>query len=132
MRLDLSDDRRIRVEPLLPMINVVFLLLVFFLIAARIAPPEPLEVSLPEAEGRQPAEAPTLWLDAAGQPAFGDARGHEALAAFSAACAACRAGERPEVVLRADGRAPAVAVARLLADLSAAGAGTVAIATTAP
>lgn len=39
------------VENVISMINVVFLLLVFFLITARITPPLPVEINPPEAKG---------------------------------------------------------------------------------
>ncbi|MFY0617495.1 ExbD/TolR family protein [Shimia sp.] len=44
-----SNDRKPRAESIVPMINVVFLLLIFFLMTAQIAPPDPFDVSLPTA-----------------------------------------------------------------------------------
>ncbi len=40
-----DDTPRRGGDNLLPMINVVFLLLIFFLISAEMTPPEPFEVS---------------------------------------------------------------------------------------
>ena len=42
-----DDTPRRGGDNLLPMINVVFLLLIFFLISAEMTPPEPFEVSSP-------------------------------------------------------------------------------------
>ncbi|WP_322867174.1 biopolymer transporter ExbD [Aquicoccus sp. G2-2] len=47
--------RRPRGEAILPMINVVFLLLIFFLMTAELAPPEPVAVA-----PRKPSVV--LWL----------------------------------------------------------------------
>lgn len=95
------------------MINVVFLLLIFFLMVAQIAPPDPLPVTPPEA-GSPPAppEARVLWIDAGGQIAQGDLRGAAALAAVG--------GPGP-VLLRADAALPAARLAPILRDLGALG-----------
>lgn len=45
-----SPPRRLRTINLIPLINVVFLLLTFFLVAGTIAPRLPLSVEFPEAE----------------------------------------------------------------------------------
>jgi len=42
----LSNRRTSRTEPTLPLINVVFLMLIFFLVAAQVARPLPSEVTL--------------------------------------------------------------------------------------
>lgn len=47
----LRDPRRQAQEAIVPMINVAFLLLIFFLMAAVLSPPDPVEVKLPTAEG---------------------------------------------------------------------------------
>lgn len=44
--------RRPRAESIVPMINVVFLLLIFFLMTAQIAPPDPFEVAPPNCARR--------------------------------------------------------------------------------
>ena len=78
-----------RAEAIVPMINVVFLLLIFFLMTATIAPPDPLDVVPPEA-GADPAN-PTervLHLGAEGAMAYGAERGEAALAAAIAGGAA--------------------------------------------
>jgi biopolymer transport protein ExbD len=97
------------------MVNVVFLLLVFFLMTATIAPPAPVEVTPPEGRGpAAAAAADALWLAADGTVAFGELRG-------SVAVAAAAASGGP-VELRADAGASPADLARLLAALAAAGA----------
>jgi biopolymer transport protein ExbD len=48
-RLDLSPpaSRRPDIEPVLPLINVVFLLLIFFMVAGRMAPSLPADITPP-------------------------------------------------------------------------------------
>ena len=41
-------------ENIVPMINVVFLLLVFFVMTAQIAPPDPFDIAPPEAGDAPP------------------------------------------------------------------------------
>ena len=107
-----------RAEAIVPMINVVFLLLIFFLMTATIAPPDPLDVVPPEA-GADPAN-PTervLHLGAEGAMAYGTERGEAALAA---AIAGGAAGQDSPLTIRADGRLDGAVLARLLARLAAA------------
>lgn len=124
--MDFSDPpRRRAAENLLPMINVVFLLLIFFLISAQLAPPEPFPVTLPEAEAEIEADGTlSLHLNAAGDLGFRDQTGEvAALAALAAArvefCAAqdC-AATPPRLLLRADQGAPAARLAALLPALA--------------
>lgn len=72
MRFDPAPRRAVS-ENLLPMINVVFLLLIFFLIAAKLAPPEPFELTPPEAAGAPVAELPegVLYLAPGGLVGWG-------------------------------------------------------------
>lgn len=106
------------------MINVVFLLLIFFLMTAQIAPPPPLEVELPTSESDEAAEGPaTLYLAADGTLAFREARGDAVFAALAA--------EPPETLLiRADAAVPAARLAELLPRLAAVGITGTAIVTT--
>jgi biopolymer transport protein ExbD len=106
--------RRARGESIVPMINVVFLLLVFLLLAAELEPPPPLDVSLPEAaapgaarEGRA-----VLHIAADGTLALGALRGEAALAALTPGA---------PVEIRADAALPAARLAELLPRLSGAG-----------
>lgn len=111
-------------ENLLPMINVVFLLLIFFLIAAKLAPPSPFEVLAPQATADAATESPAqdlvLWLGADGTLAYGDARGEAALAALAQARAAC-VESCARLTLRADAGAGAGALAALAPKLAAMG-----------
>jgi biopolymer transport protein ExbD len=57
---------RRRADPMIALINIVFLMLVFFLIAAAIAPPMDRSVTLVEAarlEGRAPPDAAVIRAD---------------------------------------------------------------------
>ena len=142
-----DDTPRRGGDNLLPMINVVFLLLIFFLISAEMTPPEPFEVSSPEAHLTEEANGSfILYSDAQGRLAFngvedaasggeqgGDAQGDVATPAASDAIAAlisardeyCEAADckamPPELLLRADAALPVPDLARLVGRLAAAG-----------
>ncbi len=106
--------RRARPESVVPMINVVFLLLIFFLMTAEIAPPPPFELALPEAEaeGRRGDEA-VLTL-AEGRAVYAGAEGAAAWAAL--------ASDAPRrLTIRADAAMPAAELAAALTRLSAIG-----------
>lgn len=123
--MDFRDPpRRNREENLLPMINVIFLLLVFFLIAARLTAPEPFAVTPPNALAQAEAQGDfTLFIAADGLFGYREARGDAALAALAASrtdhCAAtdCR-DKPPRLTLRADSALPAQRLAALLPKLS--------------
>lgn len=109
-------------EPLLPMIDVVFFLIVFFMMVSRFAEPEPfpLERPLSAAEADVAGEV-ALYISVDGEPAArgetGVLRGDEAIVALVARCAVpCG-----PVLIHADAAAPASAVAGLLPKLAAAG-----------
>ncbi|WP_102224435.1 ExbD/TolR family protein [Acidimangrovimonas sediminis] len=118
---------------LLPMINVVFLLLIFFLISAELAPPEPFPVTPPEARPQDARQGDfALYLGADGALGFEGATSPGAdgdptvLAALKAAhdtfCDAhdCAAAP-PQLFLRADAGAPVDRLAALLPELGGAG-----------
>jgi len=117
-------QRRPGQETLLPMINVVFLLLIFFLIAARMTPPEPFAVTPPSAEYAAEATGDfTLYLGANGQLGYRDALDGAALPALVAAqqayCAEADCDTAPpRLTLRADARLPATQLAALLPKLA--------------
>lgn len=126
--MDFSDPPRVRpAENLLPMINVVFLLLIFFLLSARLTPPEPFAVTPPEAQALAEAQGDfVLYIGADAGLGYLDQREEAALAALSAArLAYCAAGDcaavPPRLTLRADAALPAAALARLLPRLTALG-----------
>lgn len=121
-RLLPERPRRPRPEPVVPMINVVFLLLIFFLMTASLTPPAPFDITAPEAPGKpDEAQRDTLYLSADGQLAYGDLRGPQALEAAAAA---------GPVRLAADARLPAAELTRILTRLSAQGAAEVQLVTT--
>lgn len=118
--------RQSRLEPTITLINIVFLLLVFFVVAGTLAPPLDPDVTLVDTENL-PAEAPpdALVLHADGRLSW---RGTEfaSVDAFLAA-APPEMADRPRVV--PDRNVPAVELIRLGHALGAAGAGSVAIVT---
>jgi biopolymer transport protein ExbD len=114
-------------ESIVPMINVVFLLLIFFLMTARIAPPDPFGVEPPESTAGGPGAAPlVLQVSDAGEIAYGAARGEAAVEAI----AADAAGE--PVTVRAGAALPGQDLARILAELAGGGVETIELATIAP
>ena len=112
--MDLSDaPRRPRAESIVPMINVVFLLLIFFLMTSRLSQPDPFEVTPPEAAlDRTPEAEATLYVDKSGRLSFDGVEGEAALA---------RLATDAVIQLRADAALEAAKAAALLADLAAAG-----------
>ncbi|WP_210199529.1 biopolymer transporter ExbD [Phaeovulum vinaykumarii] len=123
----------------MPMINVVFLLLIFFLLAAQIRPAPPFTTELPELSdpARLAEEARgrfTLYLGADGRLGFRDRAGEAArvladlAAARRAHCAVhdCTA-EAPQLILRADRAVPAARLAGLLPRIAGAGFGRIAL-----
>ncbi|UMA66204.1 biopolymer transporter ExbD [Roseivivax marinus] len=125
MRIDAPQRRRPQ-ENLVPMINVVFLLLIFFLMTAQIAPPEPFEVEPPEVSEAADADGTlSLYLGPDGQIGFRDATGDEAIAAIAAAreedCGGACDADGPVLMLRADRNVAADEVAALMTRLGTAG-----------
>ncbi|SMX24218.1 Biopolymer transport protein ExbD/TolR [Boseongicola aestuarii] len=80
----LSEPRHQRVENIVPMINVAFLLLIFFLMTAVIAPLDPVRIDPPEADGSAEAAGDvvlfveregTLWRDGQRRTSLGPLSG---------------------------------------------------------
>jgi biopolymer transport protein ExbD len=116
-------------ESVVPMINIVFLLLIFFLMTAQIAPREPFDVALPEADAETaPDGAPTLFIAADGSLAFGEARDAEV---WDTLAAIARSTDKPGLLIRADANLPAAELAALLPRLAALGLGQVRLITVA-
>jgi len=115
---------RARQESVVPMINVVFLLLIFFMISSELAPAPPFEVRPPETGQAETATGAddTLYLSATGEIAWRDLRGDAAISALAGR------GDAP-LELRADGATPARDVAMLLRRLEGAGATDIRLAT---
>jgi len=125
-----ASARRRPPDSHVPMINVVFLLLIFFLMTAQIAPPAPIEVTPPIAVAEDPTDGTfTLYMGADGKLAYADVLGtEEALARLQSAKEAlcpiegCTTGTvSPTLVLRADAAAPAATLAELMPRIAQAG-----------
>ncbi|MEM9060870.1 MAG: biopolymer transporter ExbD [Pseudomonadota bacterium] len=116
--MDLSEPhRKPPTESIVPMINVVFLLLIFFLMTATIAPTEPFEVAPPQSSAEIPAEAQQpLFVSASGELAWDDIRGDAVFAAI--ATAGLGSTDDNILVIKADQAAPGVDIARLLKQLA--------------
>lgn len=116
--MDLSEPSRApRTESIVPMINVVFLLLIFFLMTSHLAQPEPFEVVPPHAVVKGEANAEQiLFVDKNGRMSFNAVGGEAAIAALAA-----QSTETSVIQLRADASIEAKKLARILRDLSGAG-----------
>lgn len=143
MSLDFTPPERPRRDGnLLPMINLVFLLLIFFLISAQLSPPEPVAVTPPQSAPQDEAVGEIiLYLAMDGTLAFGETLSPGAdldgaiLAALSAereALCALRDCEAlpPRLTLRADAGAPVARLVALLPKLGGAGFAQVDLVTT--
>ena len=107
------------------MINVVFLLLVFFLLSASLAPPDPFPTEPPVAEGPDTDPQPgTLHISPEGALAYGPARGEAVWAALGA-----HQGPLP---VRVDGGWSAADLAALLPRLAEVGIGDIRLMTVRP
>jgi biopolymer transport protein ExbD len=99
------------------MINVVFLLLIFFLMTSNLAKPEPFEVSPPRSTSDiEPEVERMLYVDKTGRMSFEGAEGEGALAELAA-----KSETENVIQIRADGELDAKVMARLLNDLAKAG-----------
>lgn len=120
-----ARPRRRPAEAIVPMINVVFLLLIFFLMTAEIAPQPPFEVIPPLAAHNDLAEAEeSLFLSAEATPSY---RGASGAAAWHA-LAERRAGAAP-LLIRADAGLPAATLAQVMKRLAGLGITKVTLAT---
>lgn len=113
-------------ENIVPMINVVFLLLIFFLMTAQIAPPDPFEITPPDlSQSDTVSEGDfTVYVGADGRLSVDGIEGADALT---------RAANRiagASVILRADAGVAAGRFADIMRQLSEAGAETVQLVTT--
>lgn len=116
--MDFSENlRKPRAESIVPMINVVFLLLIFFLMTSNLAQPEPFEINPPNASlDAEPEVDRILYIDETGRTSFDGVEGEAALAALAAI------SEAEQVIqLRADAELEAKKMAELLRELAEAG-----------
>jgi biopolymer transport protein ExbD len=111
------NPRRPSQESIVPMINVVFLLLIFFLMSSQIAPPAPIDVIAPtSADGADPDAETRLFVDSGGVLYFRDSSGDAAFGLLAADPAASG-----KVLLTADKTVEAAKLAALLRRLAALG-----------
>lgn len=104
-------------ERMLPLINIVFLLLVFFMLAGRLAATDPLQIEAPHSSSEEPkiGHHMVVYMDADGRLAF-DGSVLDGTALRSAIAERAAFGE---LHLKADGEAEArqvIAVMELLRD----------------
>ena len=109
--INLVAPKRRRPENIVPMINVAFLLLIFFLMTAVIAPSDPVVIATPDGQGEQGQAADhTILIEADGTLWVDGLKGVQ-LTSLS---------DRP-VLLRADKALPAPDLATVLSQLRRAG-----------
>ncbi|MEM6375780.1 MAG: biopolymer transporter ExbD [Pseudomonadota bacterium] len=127
--MDLSEPpSKPRKEAIVPMINVVFLLLIFFLMTSQLTQPEPFEVTPPvSASEGQPEAEPVMYLNAKGRLSFEGQEGEAAIAAVAA-----QSDLNDVILLRADAQLSAENLAEVLRELSAAGLARVELIVAAP
>ena len=114
-------------ENIVPMINVVFLLLIFFLMTAQITAPVPFDVTPPTSDSRAMAEGQTvLHVAADGTLYFAGLEGDAVWAGLA------DLGPDAPLLIRADERARAADLARLLTRLGSLGLTDIALVTEAP
>ena len=112
-----SPAKRQPQESIVPMINVVFLLLIFFLMTSQIAPPAPVEVTAPtSASGGEPDAENKLYVDGDGVLYFRENSGDAVLAALKT-----DAMNTDTLLLTADKGVEATKLAAVLRQLAAAG-----------
>ncbi|CUH67337.1 protein TolR [Thalassovita gelatinovora] len=120
-------SRRRTTESVVPMINVVFLLLIFFMMSARIAPAPPFDLTLPTAvQNAALEEDRALYLSADGAVGFQGLLGAKAWAALGVL------DKTQELTVRADADLPAPMLAAVLAKLAAMGISSASLALRAP
>lgn len=113
MRIDMPP-RKPRPETIIPMINVVFLLLIFFLLTAQIAPSLPFPLTPPDGQAEAQADGrDVLYISAKGELAWNETRDEAVWPAIAA-----HAGQDP-VEIRADASLSAAVLAIHLRRLQA-------------
>ena len=115
---------------LVPLINIVFLLLIFFMLTSTLTTPDAFDVTLPESTQGSEGEMDPIVVLIAGDGALALDNAPIALAALEAALAAAR-DARPlsAVLIKADARATTGDVATVLRRARAAGVEKVGLAT---
>jgi biopolymer transport protein ExbD len=120
-------QRRKPTAAILPLINVVFLLLMFIVLAGVIRTPDPFALTPPSAAEGERADAAdpdtTLFVSASGEVRFRSLAGEDAIMAEVGRLAS--AGELQRLTLRADARVSAARIVKLVEALRATGIGAV-------
>ncbi|MEO0823084.1 MAG: biopolymer transporter ExbD [Pseudomonadota bacterium] len=120
MRIERPKIRRRQTEGVVPMINVVFLLMIFFLMSSTIDAPNELEIAAPESVSGEATEVDrALIVTADGMIAWGPHRGDAAITAITEGRS--RAATSAPLVIRADRDVEAAVIAQLLNALGEAG-----------
>jgi biopolymer transport protein ExbD len=119
MRLNPPNSRR-RDDNIVPMINVVFLLLIFFLMTAQITPPAPTKIVAPAAQSDTTATPEArLYISAQGDIYY---MGETGKAAMDTLRAAVSVAETAPVVIHADRDLDATSLVRIITQINADGA----------
>ena len=117
------SERRARGAAILPLINVVFLLLMFIVLAGIIRSPDPFALTPPQASQGEQADAPdadqTIFVSPTGEARFRNATGEQAILDLVKSLAA--RDQLSGVTLRADADAPAIRIVKLVESLRATG-----------
>ncbi|WP_282604584.1 biopolymer transporter ExbD [Pelagibius sp. Alg239-R121] len=110
---------------ILPLINVVFLLLIFFMLAGHLAASDPFAITPPksQSEGRNSPQDLVILVSADGRFALDGVEMSEegVIKAASERLRKSPAGETPGLRLKTDGNAPAARIVRLMQRLRQAG-----------
>lgn len=120
-----DEDQRI-----LPLINIVFLLLIFFMVAGHLAPPDEIVIDPPTSQSeREVSNEPIqVFLTATGALAVDGAEINRSALTEAVQAALTRTG-LDEVHLKADGAAASTEVVAIMSALKDAGAKTVKLVT---
>ncbi|MGF1553318.1 MAG: ExbD/TolR family protein [Paracoccaceae bacterium] len=128
-RLSRPPRRQDDEERVLPLVNIVFLLLIFFMLAGRLAPSDPFEVEPARSERAERAEErpSTLLVGTGGRLALDGAVVDEAALIGRLAGASAR-----RLVVRADARVEADRLVRLFGRLRGVGVAAIELQTARP
>ena len=124
MRLPGQEDSETLVENTLPMINIVFLLLIFFMIAGSLQNSLPFDMDPLRGEGEMPVgERPqVIHLSRTGEISFqGSMMSPEALELALAELGKGEGDQIPAIQIKSDQASNSVLVIRILSQLKAAG-----------
>lgn len=102
-------------ENIVPMINVVLLMLVFFLMVSEVIPPEPFQIDLPSGEGEPHDIGDVLYASADGSLGYATARGEAVYIALR------QRTEDAPLLIRADARLGAAELAKIIGRVAGTG-----------